>query len=134
MNIARDKSLYESRNMDFGADSNSYVPSGVAFFALDGETQTRDFHFLLLPRFTMLAFTAAIEPLRIANQLTGRCLYRWHLVSEDGEPVNCSNGISLPVDSTLQPLTRNDVLLVCSGLEGFTAASQQSLGVIRKHV
>ena len=32
----------------------------------------------------MIAFTSAIEPLRIANRLSGRPLYDWRLVSRDG--------------------------------------------------
>ena len=43
----------------------------------------------------------AVEPLRIANQLTGKCLYRWYLLSEDGQPVRCSNAVSIVVDGGL---------------------------------
>ena len=32
--------------------------------------------FLLIPRFSMIAFTAALEPLRLANHISGRELYR----------------------------------------------------------
>ena len=121
-------------NRNDKAGGTGFVPSGVAFFRLDADTRCRDFHFLLLPRFTMLAFSAAIEPLRIANQLTGKCLYRWHLASEDGEPVRCSNGISLPVNSAIGRLPRHNMLLVCSGLIGTSpTASSKSLAAIRRH-
>lgn len=55
--------------------------------------------FLLVPDFSMIAFTSAIEPLRIANRLSGKRLYGWHLVSRDGEPVVASNGIAIQVNS-----------------------------------
>ena len=54
--------------------------------------------FLLVPNFSMIAFTSAVEPLRIANRLSGRTLYRWPLISKDGAPVVASNGISVQVD------------------------------------
>ena len=60
------------------------------------------FAFMPLPNFTMIAFTNAIEVLRMANYLTGQTLYRWSIVSPDGGPVAASNGLSVdtsPVDS-----------------------------------
>nr|WP_246531582.1 GlxA family transcriptional regulator [Pseudohalocynthiibacter aestuariivivens] len=55
-------------------------------------------------------------------------------MSEDGAAVQCSNGISLPADSAIGPLTRNDTLLVCSGLNGYSAARSRSLDAIRRHI
>jgi AraC family transcriptional regulator, glycine betaine-responsive activator len=42
------------------------------------------FVFFLLPDFSHLAFSCALEPLRIANLVSGKPLYRWTLTSEDG--------------------------------------------------
>ena len=36
-----------------------------------------------------------IEPLRAANRLSGRSLYRWSHVSIDGAPAPASNGVSI---------------------------------------
>lgn len=60
--------------------------------------------FLLIPNFSMIAFTSAVEPLRIANRLSGRTLYRWPLISKDGAPVVASNGISVQVDLAMTGL------------------------------
>lgn len=54
-----------------------------------------DVTFVLLPKFTMLAFSAAIEPLRMANQLTGQVLFRWQVMSGDAAPVACSDGVAV---------------------------------------
>ena len=53
---------------------------------------------LLLPAFTHLAMSAIIEPLFIANWLSGRALYRWQVLSLDGQPVKASTGTAVPVD------------------------------------
>ncbi len=58
----------------------------------------RRFVFLLLDRFTMLSFAGAIEPLRIANRVTGRTIYEWHLVGEGGTTATCSNGAAFQLD------------------------------------
>jgi hypothetical protein len=51
--------------------------------------------FYLQPEFTMLAFCAAIEPLRGANRVLGYDAYKWRLVSKTGEPVTASNGVEV---------------------------------------
>lgn len=79
----------------------------------------------------MLAFSAALEPFRIANQLTNSCLYRWFLLSEDGLPVQCSNGVSIVVDGSYAETRPGDTIFVCSGVDGFLAASNRSVGWVR---
>lgn len=73
--------------------------------------------FVLLPKFTMLAFSSAIEPLRMANQLTGQVLFRWEVLSEDGNPVACSNGVPIMVDAAFASAKPEGMVLVCSGVE-----------------
>ena len=71
--------------------------------------------FLLVPEFPMMAFAAAIEPLRAANRLTRAERFTWQLFSRDGRPVRASNGIDIAVHGAAgdeQPL---DMLLVCAG-------------------
>ena len=72
--------------------------------------------FYLVPQFSMLAFTSALEPLRMANQLSGFTRYEWSYISSLGESVECSNGITLSVDHSAQTRERYDAVFVCSGL------------------
>lgn len=51
--------------------------------------------FIVIPRFSQLALTAAIEPMRIANYLAPTPRYAWSFVSTEGGPVPASNGMSL---------------------------------------
>lgn len=53
------------------------------------------FSFLLLPEYAMVSLLSAIEPLRIANRLAGKVLFRWQCFSENGAPVLASNGMAL---------------------------------------
>lgn len=73
--------------------------------------------FLLVPRFSMMAFAAAVEPLRAANRLSGSELFEWPLVSADGNPVEASNGISVATQGPLAELGKLDVIIACAGLE-----------------
>ena len=83
--------------------------------------------FLLVPQFSMMAFSAAIEPLRSANRVSERKLFEWKLVSVDGKDVGASNGIGIAVHHSLYQLKRTDMLVVCAGLEPLQFASSRGV-------
>lgn len=72
--------------------------------------------FLLQPNFTMMALTSAIEPLRMANQLSGEKLYAWTMISEDGAPVTASDGLSVIVDCAIEHNSLYHAVVVCGGI------------------
>ncbi len=83
---------------------------------VDISAPTRNFVFLLLDQFSLIAFTTAIEPLRLANRYHNNTCYTWTLVSETGKTAVSSSGIEVNVDKGLAELNRNDVMFVCGGL------------------
>lgn len=80
--------------------------------------------FLLLPRFAMVAFFSAVEPLRIANRIAGHELFQWHVISESGAPVTASNGMTLMADEGLTPYPDVSSLAVCASFEPEEAISR----------
>ena len=98
-------------------DQQRYVAKGSAHVTLSGKPEGIDVAFVLLPKFTMLAFSSAIEPLRMANQLTQQVLFRWTVLSDDGGPVACSNGVSVMVDGPWNTAKPEGIVLVVSGVE-----------------
>lgn len=52
------------------------IPAGAAYVPVATAKPPRGWVFCLAPGFTLLAFSSAVEPLRIANQLSQRPLYR----------------------------------------------------------
>lgn len=64
-------------------------------------TRTTHFMFFLLRDFSHLAFSCALEPLRIANLVSGKPLYRWTLASEDGKTAIMKDSIEEPVPAGL---------------------------------
>jgi len=53
------------------------------------------FAFLTLPNYSAIAVSNAVEPLRMANSVSGQAAYEWVIVSLDGQPVPASNGLAL---------------------------------------
>ncbi|MBU2958509.1 GlxA family transcriptional regulator [Paracoccus sp. 1_MG-2023] len=99
-------------------------------------TPPRRFTFLLLDRFTMLPFTAAIEPLRLANRQAGQQLYSWRLVGPNGDRAVCSNGTAVALDGglTMDGPTpgRDEVVLICGGTEIAREATRPVLSWLRR--
>jgi transcriptional regulator GlxA family with amidase domain len=75
------------------------------------------FALVLVPEFTMMPVTSAIEPLRIANRLSEKSLYKWTMHSLDGKPVAASNGILTMVDGDLSAIPDDASVIVCGGLD-----------------
>lgn len=92
----------------------------------------RRFIFVLLDRFTMLSFAGAIECLRIANRVSGRRLYEWKLAGEGGREVACSNGTAFRLDMDLDAVGRDDVILVCGGIDVREATTKRLVSWLRR--
>lgn len=88
--------------------------------------------FLLVPQFSMIAFTSAIEPLRLANRAAERALYEWRLLSVNGEPVCASNGVRVAVEQGLGATRDVDKLFVCSGLDVQTLDHRETIAALRR--
>jgi transcriptional regulator GlxA family with amidase domain len=76
------------------------------------------FGFLLLNDFSLISFSSALEPLRMTNRLCRQELYRWKIISETGDAVRASDGLSVNVDYSFEDedvLNDLDVVIVCGG-------------------
>ena len=71
--------------------------------------------FLLVPGFALMSYAAAVEPLRAANLISGRTLYRWWHASPGGEPVAASNGVVILPDVSVGTDRDVDAIFVCAG-------------------
>jgi AraC family carnitine catabolism transcriptional activator len=80
----------------------------------DGRGPPRRIGFFLAPRFSMMAFSSALEPLRVANVIDGRELYRWRVFSRDGAPVEASNGMAVLAEGSIVDAPKVDTMFVCA--------------------
>ncbi|MBY6141037.1 GlxA family transcriptional regulator [Leisingera daeponensis] len=82
-----------------------------------GPAPLRRIGFLLFPGFPLACLTAAMEPLRTANELAGHQVFTWSLVTETGAPAAASAGVQFTADSSLADLEGVDCLFLLSGPE-----------------
>jgi AraC family transcriptional regulator, glycine betaine-responsive activator len=93
-------------------------------------THLTHFAFMPLPNFTLIAFTTALEVLRMANYLCGENVYRWSIVSPRGGPVASSGGLEIdtqPIADALAP----DIVFVVGGVDVQRACAPEHLAALR---
>jgi transcriptional regulator GlxA family with amidase domain len=81
----------------------------------EGVTSTQTVGFLLVPGFALMSYAAAIEPLRAANLLSGKELYRWWHAAPGGKPIMASNGVAIIPDYGTSADRNADMVFVCAG-------------------
>ena len=90
------------------------------------------YSFLLVDEFAHIAFGCAIDPLRIANLVSGQELYQWSLTSVEGDRATCANGTVVLVDHALDDLPECDQLFVLSGINMRRHITPALLNALRK--
>ncbi len=71
--------------------------------------------FVLVPGFSLHAFTAALEPLRLANKVSGKKLFEWTIASKRGEVTRSSSGIEFSNLEDIDDCAGPDWMLICAG-------------------
>jgi transcriptional regulator GlxA family with amidase domain len=89
--------------------------------------------FLLVPGFALMSYAAAVEPLRAANQLAGKTLYRWWNAALGDKPVLASNGAAVVPDFKFgADVGSLDLILVCAGGNPATFNDKRTFAWLRK--
>jgi transcriptional regulator GlxA family with amidase domain len=72
---------------------------------------------VLVPGFSLMVFAATVEPLRGANLIEGRKLYRWSLISPEGGAIMSGAGVEVAT-SPLPQISDIDIgmLVICGGM------------------
>ena len=107
-------------------------PRGVATIELAVADAPLAFEFIVLPNASMQAFSSAIEPLRVLNQLVGRPIVSWNVVTADGGPAQFSCGLQFLPDGQAAAPPRDTILMVCSGVEPEKSVNPDIVALVRK--
>jgi transcriptional regulator GlxA family with amidase domain len=86
---------------------------------------------LVLPETSLMTLAATVDPMRAANRVAGREVYRWEIVSLDGKAPATSCGLSIPVDGAFIPARRRDMLVVLAAFNVLAHATKPALRAVR---
>lgn len=92
--------------------------------------------YILVPGYSMLALSSAIEPLRSVNRLLGRTCYEWTIAAAQKGPVSASNGLDVQAAFDLGDAPHADLTIVVAslGLDGYrNKALERHLRNLRGH-
>ena len=92
----------------------------------------RTLGFLLFPGFPMACLTQAIEPLRAANEITGRKVFGWVLIGEDLAPVRSSAEVRFDVDMALCDVVGLDDIFLLSPPTAEFANARRGFAALRR--
>ena len=72
--------------------------------------------FLLTPDFTLIAFSSAVEVLRMANLTSQQELYRWSVMTIDDQSVTSSAALDIQPNLPFAKANNLDAVFVCAGV------------------
>ena len=84
--------------------------------------ESKHFVFLLIPGFSLVALSCAVDALRAANVEAGETLFRWTMVANSAGEVTSSSGLSISCNGIGED-DSIDVLAVCGGERSHLFAS-----------
>ncbi|MBC8445469.1 MAG: GlxA family transcriptional regulator [Rhodospirillaceae bacterium] len=87
---------------------------------------------LLLPKFSLIALSSVVEPLRMANTQAEQRLYEWILISKDGLPVNASNEMTLSTDCSMENAPVLPAIIVVSSYDQERETEASTLNWLRR--
>ena len=73
--------------------------------------------FIVVPGFSLMALSSAVEPLRSVNRLVGEVRYEWVLVAHRPGPVAASNGFEVKAAYGIADAPPADLTIVVASLE-----------------
>jgi transcriptional regulator GlxA family with amidase domain len=92
--------------------------------------------FLLIEDFSLMSFSAAVEPMRAANVLAGRQLYNWAIIATSTTAAASSSGARLSPDVVLSSFgadrRRFDDIFVCAGGNPATFEDEATFAWLRR--
>jgi transcriptional regulator GlxA family with amidase domain len=89
--------------------------------------------FLLLSDFALMSYASAVEPLRAANRLAGKELYRWYNAAPGDKPAMTSSGVPvLPNLAFGSDAPGLDLMVVCAGGNPATFKDRKTLAWLRR--
>lgn len=89
--------------------------------------------FLLVPGFALMTYASTVEPLRAANQLSGKTLYRWWNAAPGDKPALASNGAAVVPNFKFGSAPSDlDLIIVCAGGNPATFNDRRTFSWLKK--
>lgn len=79
-----------------------------------------------------MSLASVLDPMRAANRISGRDVFRWRLLSADGKPVTLTCGVPIAVDGRFAQPLAGDALLVIGGFNLDRHVGKKFIGFLQE--
>ena len=90
-----------------------------------------DVTLLVLPDCSLMSLAATLDPMRGANRVAGRSLYRWRVVSPNGEDPVTSSGLKVVANGKFE-IQSQDILVIISAFHALEHATPKLLALVHQ--
>ena len=94
--------------------------------------QTQEVTVLVLSDSSMMCLSSVIDPLRAANRLSRLPLFKWKIVSLNGDAIQLTCGIDIKADEALSTENKGDILFVIAGFDHDKQTTTKHLKTLQK--
>ncbi len=98
------------------------------------EVKTKKLGFLIFHGFPMSCLTSMIEPLRAANEITGKSAFSWQLIGETNARVTSSAKVGFDPDIALADVQGLDYMFLMGGPQSTFSNPKACNGILRRLV
>ncbi len=100
--------------MCLSQDNNLYNTQFASREIMQASKKVQKYGFLLMPSFSMLAFSSAIETIHMANWVSGKDLYQFCTLGKNTKVVLSNSGVATTTEYTLDDAPKDlDALFIC---------------------
>ena len=96
------------------------------------DAETCEVVILAVPKYSQLTLATLVEPMRMANTVANRELFRWRLCSDGRKHVESSSGFSLSIDGGINDVDAADAIFVVASYEVMKHTSPRVAPFLRK--
>lgn len=88
--------------------------------------------FFITPKFSLSFLLSLHDPLRIANQISGKQLFTYRIISEEGGLVSAINGMTVMSNASIADVDFMSSVIVCAGYEPEHYLTKPTLSWLRR--
>ena len=99
--------------------------------SINSAASVEHFGFFLVPDFSMISLAAVVDPLRMANRISGQELYTWDFYCHGDKTIQASNGLPFSPTRKQADIKDIDTLFVVAGIGANQAEDDELFAWLR---
>ena len=87
---------------------------------------------LILPDCSLMSVACTLDPMRAANRISEEAVFKWKILTLDGDPVKLTCGLPIAADAKFGEVAADDILIIIAGFDSETHARSNAVAKLVK--